>query len=40
MESATTTTSSLELKNIQQAFTAKEQAEGVGARVRRFIGVH
>lgn len=28
-----------EYKNIQLTFTAHEQAEGVGARVRRFIGV-
>lgn len=39
MEPATTTTSTLQLKTIEQSFTAKEQAEGVGARVRRFIGV-
>ena len=29
---------SLHLKKIAQAFTAKEQGEGVGAKVRRFIG--
>jgi quercetin 2,3-dioxygenase len=27
------------LKPIDQAFTAKEQGEGVGAKVRRFIGI-
>lgn len=30
---------SLELKTIETYFTAKEQPEGVGAVVRRFIGV-
>ena len=28
-----------QLKKIAQAFTAKEQGEGVGAKVRRFIGI-
>ena len=28
-----------ELKKIATSFTAKEQAEGVGAKVKRFIGV-
>ena len=31
--------STLALKKISQTFTAREQNEGVGARVRRFIGV-
>jgi hypothetical protein len=30
---------SMNLKAISQTFVAKEQAEGVGARVKRFIGV-
>lgn len=30
---------SLPLKEVQQTFQAKEQSEGVGAKVRRFIGV-
>ena len=37
MESAKTV--SLELKKISASFSAKEQSEGVGAKVRRFIGV-
>lgn len=36
MEQAAT---SNELKKISVAFSAREQAEGVGAKVRRFIGV-
>lgn len=32
-------TASKSLKKIKTSFTANEQAEGVGARVRRFIGV-
>jgi len=30
---------SIKLKKIQVAFSASEQAEGDGARVRRYIGV-
>lgn len=30
---------SINLKSIAQTFIAREQAEGVGARVKRFIGV-
>lgn len=31
--------SNLALKQIAQTFVAKEQGEGVGARVKRFIGI-
>ncbi len=31
--------SQLSLKTVDQAFEAKEQGEGVGAKVKRFIGV-